>query len=798
VLIAHRLFGAEDDPVSAAPVFAQLLRRFRLDAMLTQERLAELANLSSDAVKALEGGRRRYPRPTTVDQLAAALDLVADDRDRFTESAKRPKTDAGTSGPPHQLPPPISDFTGRSEHLAGLIDLLKDPDRNSPGIVISAIGGMGGIGKTTLAVHAAHLSADAFPDGQLYLNLRGASADPISTAQALDTLLQALGLAPAGATDDLAFTAARYRTALADRRLLLLLDDAASVNQILPLLPGTTGVTVVITSRSSLTNLPGAHRLALDVLTDDEALQLLAEIVGPDKVADDRDAALEVIQYCGSLPLAIRIAGSHADAAPLTLLASRLAAATGLSDVLTGPDAGVHRTLALSLDALTASTHPPDSAAATAFPALALFDGDHFPLRAAAAVLDRSLEDTEQLLERLIDTCLLETPALHHYRMHDLVQEIGRSIASSRLAPAEYHELRLRELACYSAMLWRQNELLGGPEQYRSRSKHWSAGAEDLCDLTELTAWLVAELPNIVSLVHRAATHVDQQHLAVRMTMAMPSLAASVMRFAEARSALLVIARFATDLPAEMEIDRLYATALMCGCLSLHDEGLDWLLRALPATRERGTSVQLARCLIDLGYVYGQLGRPAEGLPYAEEGLTLTDAGEGLLYRAAQLTIGVLTGRLGDLERQRVAFEDLLTPTAMTAGRALHRNLVATSFRQTGQLDLALRVLQKNRADIRQLGLETLETDVLMELGAVHLAMSDLPKAFDALSSGLQIAARYPAEQREAPLSNLLGRVLAAMNRPEEAREMWERAVMLYDRAADPRAAEVRRLLAGD
>ena len=269
--------------MSTAPAFDQYLRRFRADAGLTQERLAQLSDLSIEAVKTLESGRRRHPRPATVEQLAAALDLAADDRDRLVEAARRTKAgDTPASGVPRQLPPPITDFTGRSEHLDNLIDLLKNPDRQSPGIVVSAIGGMGGIGKTTLAVHAAHLVADVYPDGQLYLNLRGASPDPVSSAQALDTLLQALGLAPAAAADDLAFTAARFRTALAGRRLLLMLDDAASVEQILPLLPGTSGAVVVVTSRSPLATLPGA-RLALDVLTEDEALELLGEVVGADK-----------------------------------------------------------------------------------------------------------------------------------------------------------------------------------------------------------------------------------------------------------------------------------------------------------------------------------------------------------------------------------------------------------------------------------------------------------------------------------------------------------------------------------
>jgi transcriptional regulator with XRE-family HTH domain len=787
--------------VSTAPAFAQFLRTLRADAGLTQERLAELSDLSIEAVKTLESGRRRHPRPATVEQLAAALDLAAEDRSRLVEAARRPKVDnTRVSGVPRQSPPPITDFTGRSEHLDGLIDLLKNPDRESPGIVVSAIGGMGGIGKTTLAVHAAHLVADVFPDGQLYLNLRGASADPVSSAQALDTLLQGLGLAPAAVADDLAFTAARYRTALAGRRLLLMLDDAASVEQILPLMPGTSGVVVVVTSRSPLETLPGTRRLALDVLTEDEALDLLGEVVGADKVADQRGAAVEVVHHCGLLPLAIRIAGGHAGANPLTVLAARLAGADGMLDVLTGPNAEVRRSLSLSLDRLASSDRRGDADAAAAFPVLALFDGDHFPLRVAAAVLDRSMDDTEDLLERLVDLSLLESPAIHRYRMHDLVQEIGRAVASTKLPEQDRREVRARELACYASVLWRHNELIGGPEQYGSRSQGWSAGAEDLTDLAQVVGWLEAELPNLRRLVRGAAEHGEERLFAVRMALGMPALAVALMRFAEARSALTAIALLPVDLPDEMEVGRLYTTALMCGCLGLDEEGLGWLRRAVPVARERGGPEELARCLIDLGFCLGRLGRPAEGLPYVEEGLALTaQVDGGSRFRvAAQVSIGVLAGQLGDLERQRKAFDEVLTQVPESAHRgrdAVHKTFMARSLRETGQHSLALQVLRDNLADIRQLGLDVIEADALTELGATHLAVGNFPQALEALDTGLRIASRYPAEHREAPLLQLLGEALVATSKPADARERWQQALVLYNREADTRANEVRQLL---
>ncbi|TDU89962.1 helix-turn-helix protein [Kribbella voronezhensis] len=790
--------------MSIAPAFAQLLRRFRSDNGLTQERLAELSDLSIEAVKTLESGRRRHPRPATVEQLAAALALDDAEGDQLRKAARRTKIGKAPSlGVRRQLPPPITDFTGRSQHLDTLIELLEKPDRESPGIVVSAIGGMGGIGKTTLAVQAAHQVAEIFRDGQLYLNLRGASPDPVSTEQALDTLLEALGLAPAAAADDLSFTAGRYRTALAGRSILLMLDDAASVEQIVPLLPGTAGAVVIVTSRSPLATLPGARRLALDVLTESEALDLLGEVVGADKVAAERSAAIEVVQYCGLLPLAIRIAAGYAGTSPLSALAARLGDTDGISDVLTGPHGEVRRILSLSLDRLAGSDRRGDQDAATAFPVLALFDGDHFPLRAAAAVLGRSLDDTEDLLDRLFDACLLESPAIHQYRMHDLVREIGRALAITKLSEHDRQELKLRELACYSSVLWRHTELLTRADPYGSRAQRWSEGAEDLADPTQMTGWLEAELPNLRRLVHSSTDDEALRLLAVRIALGMSSLAVALMRFAEARSALTAIALLPIELPAEMEIGRLYHTALMCSSLGLTQECLDWLRRATAVARERGGPEQLARCLLDLGQVLGQTGRPDEGMPYAEEGRALLDqvAGGSRFLQAAQLITGMLAGQLGDLDRQREIFDDLLTrlPGTEERGRdASHLGTMAQSLRTSGRHHKALEVLRIALVEVRELGFEVLEAQALIELASIHLDLHDFPPALEAIEAGLRIASRYPAENREAPLLKLLGDVLAATGEPTEARKAWEQAIVRYDREADPRASEVRKLLSAD
>ncbi|WP_432943067.1 NB-ARC domain-containing protein [Kribbella sp. CA-253562] len=768
---------------------------------MTQERLAELAEVSVQAVNALEGGRRLFPRPSTVTQLAEAMGLADDERELLEVAARRPKGREVGGGVPRQLPPAIGDFVGRDGQLGELVGLLRSPLAAAPGIVISAIGGMAGIGKTTLAVQAAHQVLEEFPDGQLYLNLRGGGDEPLATAEALDALLQTLGLPPAGTADDVPTTAARYRTALAGRRILLLLDDVASVEQVAPLMPGTAGAVVVLTSRQPLSTLPGARHLALEVLSEHEAVALLSEVVGAAAVEADRDIALEIVRRCGFLPLAIRIAGGRARTSGLGELAARLAKAEGRQEVLTGPAAEVARSISLSLDHLASSSSPVDVSAGSAFPVLALLDGDRFPLRAAAKVLEVSLDDAEDLLERLVDVHLLEAPAIHQYRMHDLVRETGRTLAAAMLPSSMIADVRSRELACYLSTIWRWHELVGRDEKYGSRTGvPWSAGAEDLEDVGRVESWLESELPNLLRLVRVAAAgDSDDRLVAVRLALGMPVLAVALMRFTEARAAVAIATEVPDDLPLDLEFGRLYWAGAMASALGLYEEAGHWLRRALPVARALNSSADIAACLIDLGYGLGCLGRPAEGMPLCAEALAMVvDSGLGKLEVGVNVTLGSLAGLAGDLELQRSAFERalaLMPGRSAPVPRAIHTNMVGRSYRDSHQYDASAAILRANIEVIRDLGQDILLADAHEELGATFLAAGRFTEAEQILREGLILAARRPTENREAPMRTLLGQVLVELGSPDEASEQWRRAVVLYDRVADPRAVDVRKLL---
>ncbi|TDO54507.1 NB-ARC domain-containing protein [Kribbella sp. VKM Ac-2527] len=807
--------SSADETIAEAAGVAQLLRRFRKRSGLTQEALAERSGLSVEGIRALEGGRRRHPRVQTVEALIDGLRLPENDAGLFRQTARRVD---GEPGIPRQLPPPIADFTGRADRLDELLRILREPQAVSPAVVVSAIGGMGGVGKTTLAVHAAQLVADDFPDGQLYLNLRGGTAEPLSAAEALQALLQTLGVPPAGPSIDQQVLAARYRTALAGRRMVLLLDDAANADQVLPLMPGTAGPVVVITSRQELSALPGVHHLHLDVMTEAEALKLFGEVVGHDLVAEQPEASVQVVHRCGLLPLAIRIAGGQLSrlqheygAGGLEELAARLADDADRLDMLTTPDVGVRRSIMLSVAALASGDPARDvpvttyagarRTAAEAFGCLALFDGDRFPLRAAAKVLELPMEAAENLLEHLVDVHLLENPALHQYRMHDLVRDVGRELATTELDESARADVRRREFDCYLAMLWRYDDLTPPGDAWRPPDgRGWSADAEDVVERSQVIEWLEAELPNVVRLVRGlAAGSAEDQVAAVRMALGMWRVAITLVRFGEAREALTLVVGLPIDKDTKLEWTLVYRTGALCDGLGLYEEGLYWRRLALPVARELADPTSLAATLIDVGYGLGRVGRAAEGLAFAEEALAVIERFEVHIFEVGGLVaVGALAGWLGDLARQRSAFDraiSLMSARSKPVSAVVHRNLIGRSLQESGQYEAALSVLTEALTQARALQAEVIESDSLLELGCTWLALGEQAQAREVLTAGLEIAVRYPADHREGALRHQLGLALTALGLLDEARQEWEQANMLYQRMADPRAKEVRELL---
>jgi transcriptional regulator with XRE-family HTH domain len=385
---------SNDHPRTTA--FGQLLRALRTRALLSQEQLAQRSGLGVRTIRDMEGGRVSQPRGKSVQLLAAALGLAGEARQAFELSSRMPQVmssaDRRHDDPslpiaarvprprgyatvewrparlastgwtvPAQLPMDTPVFAGRNSELARL-DALLDRAVNGPAVVVATVLGGPGVGKTALAVHWTHRVGDRFPDGQLYVDLRGFDQHgPLSSSQAIRSLLGALGLPSERLPPDLQAQACLYRSLLHGRRMLVLLDNARDVEQVRPLLPGAPGCLVVVTSRNKLTGLiavEGAHPLTVGLLSMVEARELMARRLGRNRVLTELAAVDEIIDRCARLPLAMAVFASRAAAGPnfpLATWAAELHDAQGGLDAFSGDaSSDVRTSFSLSYNALSA------------------------------------------------------------------------------------------------------------------------------------------------------------------------------------------------------------------------------------------------------------------------------------------------------------------------------------------------------------------------------------------------------------------------------------------------------------
>lgn len=326
--------------------------------------------------------------------------------------------------PPSTLPYDLADFTGRDRELAEILRAAEDGGEQGPRIV--AIDGMGGCGKTSLAVRAAHRLAPGYPDGRLHLDLRGYTPgdQPVTAGMALDSLLRALGVPGSLIPDDVPARTALWRATLAGKRLLILFDNAADAAAIRPLLPSSPGCLVLVTSRARLVDLDGAQWISIGVMPPQDSARLMAETLGARRVAAEPEAAAELARLCGHLPLALRIATARLRNRPrwtLRYLAERLGDETRRLDELSSGARSVSATLRLSYRAL-------DEQGRNAFSTLALHPGSDMDIHAAGALLGTGARGAEDLLEMLLDVHLVQQPEIGLYTFHDLVRSFAQSL----------------------------------------------------------------------------------------------------------------------------------------------------------------------------------------------------------------------------------------------------------------------------------------------------------------------------------------------------------------------------------
>jgi tetratricopeptide (TPR) repeat protein/transcriptional regulator with XRE-family HTH domain len=652
------------------------LRQARQSAGLTQEELAARTGLSVRAIGDLERGRTARPHSRSVKVLAQALGLAEPAyeqlmdllRQQLAADAAAPAGSAAPAGEqiaqaqggagrpvaggarpvPAQLPADIADFTGRAEQMARLEQVVAAGVRaGQPGAVtVAVVTGAGGTGKTTLAVHAAHVVASWFPDGQFFAELGGAGVHPAEPAEVLARFLRDLGFPPERIPDSAQERAAQYRSQLTGRRMLIFLDDARDAAQVQPLLPGSASCVVLVTSRRWLSELAGSSMLSLDVFTPSEARQLFAAMVGPGRVAAEQDASEEVLRACAGLPLAIRISGARLAARgswTVRTMADRLADERRRLDQLTAGSLAVRASFEVGVAALPAPDRPDGVHPAHAFRMLGLWWGSAISLDAAAALLGQAREAVADALEALVDAQLLQSPGPDRYQFHDLLKVYAADQAIAEV-DQESREQAIRRLFIWYLHTTEATADLLSPNRYKIPIRPPGPDCSPLTFSTSAEAmnWCETERGNLVAGVREASAH-ELPELAWQLAAASciflnrrRYLADSM----ESHEVALAATRLLSDKRAEALL--LHNMALTRARQAKYPEAISHFEQALAIRRQIGDPVGEVQSLTTMADSYLQLNRPNEAIALLRGVL---DMDPGLITRYAQ---GVVQNNLGE------------------------------------------------------------------------------------------------------------------------------------------------------
>ncbi|GAA0966307.1 BTAD domain-containing putative transcriptional regulator [Acrocarpospora macrocephala] len=616
---------------------------------------------------------------------------------------------------PTQLPLAPADFTGRALQTSTLVAALTDP---APAIQV--IAGRGGSGKSALAAHVAHQVATAFPDGQLYAELRGLSETPAEAGEVLGLFLRALGVEPAAVPAATAERAELYRRLLAGRRVLVLLDDAADERQVRPLLLGGGGCAVLVTSRNRLGGLAGVRRTDLDVLDPDEAVELLVRIVGADRVSAEEPVAREIAELCGRLPLAIRIAGARLATRqrwPLRLLADRLTDERRRLDELAIADLEVRAGFELSYRAL-------DTGARQALRRLGHLGVPEFASWVVAWLTGTAETAAEDLVERLVDAQLVDFSRVDdlgtpRFRVHDLVRIYGRERAEAEEPAQELAAAVGRVLGGWLTLTDQLAADAPSDEIGRPRPALASSPVSDELAARVLAAphdWFDIEQPALVVGLERAAA-LGLHDLVCQFTSARlgPSFL-GVNRF-ESRErinqAALAAARRAGDRYGE-------ATMLAeLGHLRYDQDHFPEARRvldeALGAFRELGDARGQAVALSGLGVICREAGRLVEALHFLDEAGALLGEDAAIAY-PRRLAASVRLER-GDFPAAWSGLAESLAAYRRAGshrGEAVTLRTMSLFHRATGEYAPAIETAEAARTIFDRLG------DKLMEAYSVR------------------------------------------------------------------------------
>jgi len=829
---------AVDPPVVS---FAGLLRQCRVSAGLSQEELAEAAGVGVRTVSDLERGVALTARKDTARLLADALRLTGADRASF-EAVARGRAAAGVSPAPgggaagaggaaaatRALPRDIASFTGREPELRQLVGVAAGSSR--PGVVsIHAIGGMAGIGKTALAVHAAHQLAPRFPDGQIFLPLHGHTPGqrPVDPADALASLLLTAGVSAAQIPPGLQARTALWRDRLAGKQLLLLLDDAAGSEQVRPLLPGSAGSLVLVTSRRHLTALEDAQAVSLDTLTAGEAAELLVRLAARPGLDPGDPEVAQITRLSGYLPLAVGMLARqlhHHPAWTAADLAADLAATRDRLELMQAENLSVAAAFDLSYVELTPAQQ-------RLFRRLGLHPGTDIDGYAAAALDGTGLAAARRHLEALYDQHLIAEPARGRYRLHDLIREHARALAGVD-DPAENDAAvgRLLDYYTHTAAIteWRLTlQPKAGPDPAIVVPP---AAVPGLPDQEHALAWARAERGNLLACLDYAG-RAGQHPRVVALTTAMAALlrhdgpwSEAIARHlaaidaarqvgdrageARARNDLGFIQLWTADYPAAAdacqaalsisrdlgdllgEANALENLGFLEWLTGDRPEGVRTLEHALQIYQDLGNRLGQANLLYDLGFARRSTGDYPGATQATEQALRIyQDRGDRTMEAWTLISVGTMRQDTGDypgathaIEQGLRIFQDL----GESRGQGAALCSLADTRRLAGDYPGAARAIEQALRISQDFGERSLQAGALTALGRVRRLSGDYPGATRAIEQALRIYPDLGERSSQAEALVELGIVRRLTGDYPGAAQATERALRIWQDLGDP------------
>ena len=682
---------------------------------------------------------------------------------------------------PSLLPIDIADFTGRSEQVAQIDRHLVLPageDSARQAVPVVVIVGKGGVGKTSIAVHAAHGMASNFTDGQLFADLHGWSAHPVGPMQVLERFLRVLGVSSAQIPEGLDERAEVYRSLLSDRKILVVLDDAASESSVRPLLPGSGGAGVLITSRRRLPGIPGAIHVELDVFDAEKSLDLLASIIGSERIESQRDMAEAVAERCGFLPLALRIAGARLHARPhwsIQQLADRLADDTHRLDELKHGDMGVRPSISLTYDSTAEE-------ARRLFRRLAILDMPIFPVWMSAALLDQPLADAEELLDDLVSSRLVEaaghgTGINSHYRIHDLIRVFARErlIAEESVADRKAAlERALGTLLSLTESAYQRHYGGGAYLGLPSDAVRWPLPEKVTDQLVgDPLAWYDRERIVILSAVRQAGQTglVDMSWSLAFWAVPLYESRAYLDDWQETHAIALAAARKAQHIGAQAAM--LYSMGELHMDQLKFDQAAQEFAEAARLFKETGNEKGLGLVIRFLAYIDRVSGQFDDATRRWHQALDIFRRTGDILAAAHTLHgLAHLKLDLGEIDSARELLSEALelTRTAKCVrveAQVLHR--IGEADLQAGELTAAVGRFEEALEKVRQLADLMGESRVLQSLGLAKIKLGEFEAAREALQLALDRAVTAADQIAEGRALLGLGELALATEEPERS-----------------------------